>query len=139
MKTLECSSKGDKRFSAFYAFVEFNGKYDSIEHHYQSSKRNANHQPCKKGEYVSYIVIKNQKLPASDLTPFYRYLWYLYLRQNPSLVDYASQFNTFTDMFRGKSINCQADCVKAYVNRDQGFYYPILQFCKKLNIDIQKL
>ena len=136
MSNLECSSKGDKRFSAFYAFVDFNGKFDSIEHHYQNCKRNAKNQPCHKGEYVSYIVIAEQKLPASDLTPFYRYLWYLYLRQNPSLVDYASQFNTFTDMFRGKSINCQADCVKAYVNRDQVFYAPILQFCKKLNITL---
>lgn len=136
MSNLECSSKGDKRFSAFYAYVDFNGKYDSIERHYQSAKRNAQHQPCHKGEYVSYILIGDQKLPASDLTPFYRYLWYLYLRQNPTLVDYASQFNTFTDMFRGKSINCQADCVKAYVNRDQVFYAPILQFCKKLNITL---
>ena len=67
---LECSSKGDKRFSAFYAFVEFNGKYDSIEHHYQNCKRNSKHQPCQKGEYVSYIVVCGQKLPASDLTPF---------------------------------------------------------------------
>ena len=51
---LECSSKGDKRFSAFYAFVEFDGKYDSIEHHYQNCKRNSKHQHCQKGEYVSY-------------------------------------------------------------------------------------
>jgi hypothetical protein len=135
---LECSSKGDKRFSAFYAFVEFDGKYDSIEHHYQNCKRNSKHQHCQKGEYVSYIVVCGQKLPASDLTPFYRYLWYSYLRQNPSLVDYASQFNTFTDMFRGKSINCQADCVKAYVNRNQAFYRPILDFCKKLDIHIKE-
>ena len=136
MKTLECSSKGDKRFSAFYAFVDFNGKYDSIEHHYQNCKRNFNDQPCKKGEYVSYIVIAEQKLPASDLTPFYRYLWYLYLRQNPDLVDYASNFNAFTDMFRGKSVNCQADCVKAYVNRDKSFYSPIIGLCKKLNLTL---
>ena len=138
MKTLECSCKGDKRFSAFYAFVDFNGKYDSIEHHYQNCKRNSKHQPCQKGEYVSYIVVCGQKLPASDLTPFYRYLWYSYHRQNPSQVDYASQFNSFTDMFRGKSINCQADCVKAYVNRNQAFYRPILDFCKKLDIHIKE-
>ena len=31
MKTLECSSKGDKRFCSFYAFVDFDGKYKSIE------------------------------------------------------------------------------------------------------------
>lgn len=33
MKTLECSSKGDRRFCSFYAFVDFNGKYKSIENH----------------------------------------------------------------------------------------------------------
>ena len=30
MKTLECSSKGDKRFCTYYAFVEFDEKYKSI-------------------------------------------------------------------------------------------------------------
>ena len=39
MRILECHSQGDKRFSAFYAKVEVNGKLDSIENHYQLSKR----------------------------------------------------------------------------------------------------
>ena len=30
---LECSSKGDKRFSALYAKIVFNGKYKNIENH----------------------------------------------------------------------------------------------------------
>ncbi|WCK57551.1 hypothetical protein PP175_26155 (plasmid) [Aneurinibacillus sp. Ricciae_BoGa-3] len=34
MKVLECSSKGDKRFTAFYAKVNLYGKEDSIENHY---------------------------------------------------------------------------------------------------------
>ena len=40
MKTLECSGKGDKRFCTFYAFVDFDGKYKSIEAHLQDCKRN---------------------------------------------------------------------------------------------------
>lgn len=35
---LECSSKGDKRFSALYCKVSVNGKIDTIENHYQLNK-----------------------------------------------------------------------------------------------------
>ena len=49
MKTLECSSKGDKRFCTFYAFVDFDGKYKNIEAHLQDCKRNEQGYPCKKG------------------------------------------------------------------------------------------
>lgn len=125
MRILECSSKGDKRFSAFYAKVEFNGVYDSIENHYQSVKRNAKGLPCRKGERVAYIELLDSKWESSLLTPFYRYLWYKYLSINPGLVAYAKQFDIFNDMFRGKCINCQADCIRAFVCADKEFYEPI--------------
>lgn len=122
LKVLECSSAGDKRFSAFYATVRFNGVVDTIEHHYQKAKRNAKGLPCKKGEPVAYVVLFGKQYPPTILTPFYRYLWFKYLKANPELVAYASDFHIFNDKFRGKSINCQADCVCAYVNRDTEFY-----------------
>lgn len=36
-KYLECSTKGDKRYSAFCAQITINGKTDSIEHFYLHS------------------------------------------------------------------------------------------------------
>lgn len=77
MKTLECSSKGDKRFCSFYAFVDFDGKYKSIEAHLQDCKRNENDKPCQKGEWATHIVLCGQKLPISNYTAFYRYLKFL--------------------------------------------------------------
>lgn len=127
MKILECSSIGDKRFSAFYAHVEFNGIIDTIENHYQSVKFKQNGVHCKKGEPVHHIVLFNQELSPKLLTPFYRYLWYKYLRNNPELVAYARQFDDFNDKFRGKSINCQADCIRAFINKDNSFYKCIHQ------------
>ena len=49
---LECSSKGDKRFSALYAKVKVFGVYDSIENHYQNCKRDINNQVVGKGKKV---------------------------------------------------------------------------------------
>ena len=138
MKTLECSSKGDKRFCSYYAFVEFDGKYKSIETHLQDCKRNEQGYPSKKGEWATHVVLCGQKLPISNYTAFYRYLWYTYFRANPDLVDYAADFKAFTNQFRGNSKNCPTDCIKAYIHRDRTFYYPILAFCKKLNIEIPK-
>ena len=113
---LECSSKGDKRFSALYAKVTFNNVYDSIENHYQSVKRKHDNQIVKKGEKPDYIVINNIKLPTKFLTPFYKYLWYIYLNQHTELVKYASSFDSFSDMFKGKNtVNSQADVIEEYI------------------------
>ena len=130
MRILECSSAGDKRFSAFYARVVCFGKLDSIENHYQSVKRNAKGLPCRKGERVAYVEFNgngyvacpDSKYEPHILTDFYRYLWYKYLSDNPELVAYAKQFDKFNDMFRGKCINCQADCVEAFVKENNLFY-----------------
>ena len=118
MKNLECSSKGDKRFSAFYAKVSVFGKVDSIENHYQNCKRkviNGCVYKCKKGERVDFMVLANKKLDVKYLTPYYKLLWCKYLDENPDLVKYAEGFNKFSDMFRGRSINCQADVIRDYV------------------------
>ena len=115
MKILECSSKGDKRFSSFYAKVSFYGKVDSIENIYQSVKRDKNGNKVKKGQYVSYININNIILDSKYLTPFYKLLWVKYLDENLHLVSYAKQFDDYNDMFKGKSINCQADVIRQYI------------------------
>ena len=54
---LECSSKGDKRFSALYAKVKVFGVYDSIENHYQNCKRDINNQVVGKGKIRSSRII----------------------------------------------------------------------------------
>ena len=59
---------------------------------------------------------QNNKLAlVANLTPLYKMLWVKYLDKHPELVEYASQFDEFNDKFRGKSINCQADVIRAYV------------------------
>ena len=117
---LECSSKGDKRFSALYAKVFFNGKFDSIENHYQNCKRKYNNKQVKKGEKPDYIIICNHKLSINYLSPFYKYLWFIYLEKNKELVNYASSFDGFTDKFKGKkTINSQADVIREYLQNKE--------------------
>ena len=115
MKILECSSAGDKRFSSLYALVDVFGVTESIESHYQAVKRNDKGSYCRKGAKVDHIIIKGKKLEPKYLTPYYILLWVKYLDKHPELVEYASQFDEFNDKFRGKSINCQADVIRAYV------------------------
>lgn len=117
MNTLECSSKGDKKFSAFYAYTTVFGIYDSIEHHYQNCKR-FNIQPIKiKGASPDYIEIYGIKLDKKYLTPYYKLLWVKYLDNNKDLVEYAEQFDDYNDIFKGHSINCQADVIRQYVKQ----------------------
>ena len=136
IKTLECSSRGDTRFSALYAQVEVFGVTDSIENHYQRCKRTANGGQVRKGQPVDHIVLLNSKFPASALTEWYRLLWIKYLDCNPELVAYARLFDEFTDMFRGKNtINCQADVIRDYVT-DRA---KLLQSCASLSNRLRQI
>jgi O-acetyl-ADP-ribose deacetylase (regulator of RNase III) len=131
-KVLECSSKGDKRYSAFYAKVKVFDVFDSIEVHYQNCKEfldlsgdfvfASNWKEAKEwqkqGKMPVRININGLRLPIDYLTPYYKLLWVKYLDANKGLVEYAKQFDEFTDMFRGKNtMNCQADVVAQYVKQ----------------------
>lgn len=127
MKILECSSNGDRRFSAFYAYVDVNGKSAPIEYHYQDCKRKVVHvnsgieyAPCRKGEAVDFMVLGGRVFDIKFLTPFYKLMWVKYLDAHPELVKHASGFDNFSDMFKGKSINCQADVIREYIKQGRG-------------------
>lgn len=120
MNILECSSIGDKRFSAFYAKITLNGKRDSIENHYQSFKRFGNDTSLTwkeaKGKKPTHISFNGIDMDVSYLTPLYKLLWLVYLENNPDLVAFASQYDDFKDTFKGKNtVNCQADVIRQYV------------------------
>ena len=117
MKKLQCDSKGDKRYSAFYAKVDVNGKLDSIENHYQLSKRVYGKEAPKswremKGIKPSYFVIGSKMFPNELFSQYYKLLWVKYFDKNPDLYEYACQFDEFVDIFKGKSLNCQADVIE---------------------------
>ena len=111
-RVLECSSAGDKRFSALYARVTIKGVEDTIERHYQNCKRSWDGKVCGKGKKVDYIVINGINLKPNYLTYFYKCLWYIYFMEHPELLSVIAEYDEFTDKFRGKAINCQADVVR---------------------------
>lgn len=139
MKILECSSKGDKRFSAFYARVTAFGVFDSIENHYQLSKRFGDFVPSSwrdaKGKNPTHIELSGKQHDLEMLSQWYKLLWVRYLDNNTHLVEYASQYDEFNDIFKGKSINCQADVVRQYVKEGRE---SVLKDCAKLMNELSK-
>ena len=125
---LECSSKGDRRFSSLYAQVIAFNTLASIEHHYQQSKRDANGNPVSKGKPVDHMVLNNIKLEARFLTQWYNLLWIKYLDNNPKLVDVLKRYDDYSDCFKGRAINCQADTIRAYMQNRTG----LLKSCNEL-------
>lgn len=119
MNTLYCDSRGDKRFSALYAYVDIDDVKDSIEHFYQNAKRDENDNIPGKGEPVAYFIWKDKKYESEYLSNLYEDLWRLYFKQNPDLLEIASKYDVFIDRFRGKSINCQADVIAKIVNESK--------------------
>ena len=97
---LECSSRGDKRFSAFYAKVD--GK--SIEELYQSHK-------IFEGNVtgLSWKKAKGRKaINQEQCNFFYSYLWDKYIDNNSHLLLVLKQATGLSDMFGQKGHCCQA-------------------------------
>ena len=103
---LECSSRGDKRFSAFYARIRFRNN-KTIEELYQRRKTF-----LIDGQMVSGLSIKEAKgrfpINMEDCKSFYTQLWSEYFQENPELYDVIRQYNGFTDVFGQAGHVCQA-------------------------------
>jgi len=95
---LECSSRGDKRFSAFYAYV--NGR--SIEEQYQAAKifedgSTGLHWKDAKGR---------KAVNADECIILYENLWRQYISEHPELFNILKKASGLSDMFAKKgSIN----------------------------------
>lgn len=137
-KILECSTRGDKRFSAFVAKIDVCGKIATIEEHYQTSKVFLNElgkleqYTLKTGKGKNPILFKvgEQYFNVKYLSNYFDLLWFKYLEKNPSLVKILSQYDDYNDMFKGKNtINCQADSIRKYMKQGREF---VLEETKEL-------
>ena len=100
---LECSSKGDVRFSAFYALID--GK--PIEVHYQAAKKFH-----RLGGIVTGLSWREAKgkFPANPIVvrKLYKDLWRQYLKENPELMQVLKRATGLSDHFGQKGHQCQA-------------------------------
>ena len=100
---LECSSRGDKRFSAFYARLKI---YDnrSIEEIYQAAK------VFEDGSTgLSWRQAKGRKpVNIDEVRRLYSYLWDMYIIENPELLQVLLDASGVSDMFGQKGHQCQA-------------------------------
>lgn len=95
---LECSSRGDKRFSAFYAKV--NGR--SIEDQYQAAKI---FEDGRTGLY--WKDAKGRRaVNAAECAILYEKLWRQYILEHPELLNVLKRASGLSDMFAKKgSVN----------------------------------
>lgn len=141
---LECSSKGDTRYSSLYAKVSVFDKYDTIENHYQLSKvflykgietypetfKEAKYMQRRNEFELIGFRINGKIYDKKLLTVWYKSLWYKYLSANKHLISNAMQYDTFTDCFRNSNtVNCQADIVGQVVkNGIASLYNDCIEF-----------
>lgn len=101
---LECSSKGDKRFSAFYARVLYNGRIDSIENHYQAAKVFADGSTGLGWREAKGKSPVNYKYVAE----MYSKLWDNYINERPLLRMTLRAYSGVSDIFGKPGRCCQA-------------------------------
>lgn len=97
---LECSSRGDRRFSAFYARV--NGR--SIEEQYQAAKVFADGSTG-----LHWREAKGRKpVNSEEVSALYESLWRQYIAEHPELLAVLRAATGLSDMFGRADGNCQA-------------------------------
>lgn len=102
---LECSSRGDRRFSAFYAIVNVQPLgFASIERHYQYAK------VLEDGRTgLAIMEAKGHRaVNAEALELFYTGLWAYYMICNPELAPILRAATGLSDMFGQPGRVCQA-------------------------------
>lgn len=105
---LECSTRGDKRFSPFYA-RPFCLNGFSIEDAYHACKvfddgsTGLNWRVAKEKKKAGHTVV-NQ----GECNILYSELWDLYMSENPDLLDVIQSASGLSDMFGQSSGPCQA-------------------------------
>jgi len=104
---LECSSRGDRRFSAFYARPSFlDGR--SIEQAYQAMKRfddgttGLSPRDAKRKQRTSAVVNMDECREAYSL------MWDGYVKENPDLLGVLRAASGLSDMFGQAGHACQA-------------------------------
>jgi hypothetical protein len=97
---LECSSKGDKRLSAFYAVIE--GK--SIETRYQAAKVFSDGTTG-----LDWRLTKGKQAVNQEyVRQLYSALWDRYIRDNPALLEVLKAATGLSDIFGQPGRACQA-------------------------------
>lgn len=100
---LECSSRGDKRFSPFFAYIR--GYSKSIENLYQGAKifpdgqTNLNWKEAKGKQCIN----------QDEVRELYDILWEQYIIENPELQKVLISQSGLSDMFGTEGNTCQAD------------------------------
>jgi len=98
---LECSTRGDRRFSAFVARV--NGR--SIEEQYQAAKIFADG-----STNLNWRQAKGKRaINMAECATLYEQLWRQYIRENPELLAVLKQASGLSDMFGQPGHQCQAE------------------------------
>lgn len=95
----EVSSKGDRRFSAFYAKL---GDGNSIEYHYQVTIKGYQNIVSGKGKEPINKITKEEQWIA------YKMLWEIYFSNHPELLielSVLAKGKVLTDMFASSDIN----------------------------------
>lgn len=100
---LECSSRGDKRFSAFYARIR-HCKNESIENLYQSYKMFEDGSTGLSWRQAKGRVAVN----ADECSRYYSWLWDQYIYENPHLLNVICATSGLSDMFGQPGHCCQA-------------------------------
>lgn len=100
---LECSSRGDKRFSPFFAYIK--GYTKSIEDLYQGAKI---FQDGKTN--LNWKEAKGKKcINPDEVRELYDFLWEQYIIENPELQDVLVKQSGLSDMFGTEGGVCKAD------------------------------
>lgn len=130
IRVLECSDRGDQRFDPEFAKIKIGRREETIANLYREVKQSEEFQGYRKGKRFSQIVdpFTGDKISAQEVPWLYRGLWMTYFAQNPDLVNYAEQFDRFSNINGRNSLEGRYnEIIEAYVKGDRERYVAVVK------------
>lgn len=117
-KILDCAF--DNRFNGSVAKLKINGQERTIDEWYYHSRRSPSGDHIDKEKVFDHLIdpFTGVKLPPKDAVDLYRGLWITYLKHQPELVEYASQFHDIVDSVKAEENKTKRQAQIAAYNKD---------------------
>lgn len=117
-KILDCAL--DDRFNGAVAKLKLNGEERAIDEWYYLSRRQFDGNYVDKEEPFDHLIdpFTGIKLPPEDAVDLYRGLWITYLKNEPELVGYASQFHDIVDSVKTEENKIKRQAQVTAYNKD---------------------
>lgn len=134
---LNCNPATGNYLTSPKVFIKLYSDYDSIYRLYEKARRDKNNQPTV--EKIHHLEIEGVRMDGSLAAKYYDYLWYLFFKANPEIINEVCKYNSFTDGYGDVEDNIANSTARVFRIVKIGGIKALRSSCKEFSKDLNNL